>query len=66
MNLILPSSNTQILQAFENLGKIGEGTYGLVLKARVKETGELVAIKRFKETDRDDQVGIIIKNQHSS
>lgn len=43
-------------QAYENLGRIGEGTYGVVFKARVKESGELVAIKRFKESDSDEQV----------
>ena len=32
---------------------IGEGAYGVVLKARRQETGEAVAIKKFKETDND-------------
>ncbi len=35
---------------------IGEGTYGIVMKARHKETGQIVAIKKFKESDEDEQV----------
>jgi serine/threonine protein kinase len=31
-------------------------TYGVVLKARHKQTGQLVAIKKFKESDQDEQV----------
>ena len=31
-------------------------TYGVVLKARHKESGQIVAIKRFKESDEDEQV----------
>jgi len=41
---------------YENLGTIGEGTYGVVLKCRHKETGQIVAIKKFKESDEDEQV----------
>jgi len=33
---------------YENFGKIGEGTYGAVYKARCRETNELVALKRLK------------------
>jgi cyclin-dependent kinase-like len=31
-------------------------TYGTVFKARHKLTGQLVAIKKFKESDEDEQV----------
>jgi len=31
-------------------------TYGVVMKARHRQTGKLVAIKKFKESDEDDQV----------
>ena len=44
------------LQNYENLGRIGEGTYGVVLKCRNRETGHLVAIKKFKDSDEDEQV----------
>ena len=47
------------MAAYENLGRIGEGTYGVVLKCRHKVSGELVAIKRFKEGDDDEQVSSI-------
>ena len=36
------------MENYETLGTIGEGTYGVVLKARHKETGQVVAIKKFK------------------
>lgn len=31
-------------------------TYGVVLKARHKDTGEIVAIKKFKEPDMNEAV----------
>lgn len=31
---------------YEKIGRIGEGTYGVVYQARDKETGEMVALKR--------------------
>src|SRR4051812_24365945 len=34
---------------YELLGTIGEGTYGIVLKARHKLTNSIVAIKKFKD-----------------
>ena len=48
--------STAFLQDYENLGEIGEGTYGTVIKARHLGTGLVVAIKQFKESDEDDQV----------
>eukprot|EP00949_MAST-11_sp_MAST-11-sp1_P004270 g4270.t1 len=44
------------MENYENLGTIGEGTYGVVLKCKHKETGQIVAIKKFKESDEDEQV----------
>eukprot|EP00466_Bigelowiella_natans_P017219 jgi/Bigna1/43187/e_gw1.73.28.1 len=44
------------MENYECLGQIGEGTYGLVLKARHRITGQIVAIKKFKESDQDEQV----------
>ena len=38
------------------MGIIGEGSYGLVIKCRQKESGELVAIKKFLESEEDKQV----------
>jgi cyclin-dependent kinase-like len=44
------------MNKYELLETIGEGAYGIVIKARNKETGELVAIKRFKESEEDEMV----------
>ena len=41
---------------YEVLGLVGEGAYGLVLKCRNKQTGETVAVKKFKESDDDANV----------
>ena len=38
---------------YEVVGLIGEGAYGVVLKAKHKDSGANVAIKKFKETDDD-------------
>ena len=42
------------MNKYEVLGIVGEGVYGIVLKWRNKETGEIVAIKKFKESDDDE------------
>lgn len=43
------------MNKYEILERIGEGEYGVVLKGRNKDTGELVAIKKFKEDDSDEE-----------
>lgn len=42
------------MNKYEVLGIVGEGAYGVVLKCRNKETTEVVAIKKFKESDDDE------------
>ena len=42
------------MNKYEVLGIVGEGAYGVVLRCRNKETGEVVAIKKFKESDDDE------------
>ena len=44
------------MEKYENLGMIGEGSYGMVMKCRHKESGQLVAIKKFLETEDDKMV----------
>lgn len=41
---------------YERLCKIGEGSYGVVYKCRNRETGQIVAIKKFVETDEDPSI----------
>ncbi|TNV77900.1 hypothetical protein FGO68_gene2608 [Halteria grandinella] len=36
------------IESFEHLNKIDEGAYGVVFRARDRETGEIVAIKKLK------------------
>ena len=45
--------NSSDMEKYEKLSKIGEGAYGLVFKCRHKETGQVVAIKKFLESDDD-------------
>ena len=41
------------MDKYERLGKIGEGSYGVVFKCRNKDTAQLVAIKKFVESEDD-------------
>lgn len=38
----------RIEDAYERVGQLGQGTYGEVFKAKDKETGEIVAVKKIK------------------
>ena len=44
------------MNKFERLGKIGEGSYGVVFKCRNKENGQVVAIKKFVESEDDPMI----------
>lgn len=44
------------MEKYENQGLVGEGSYGMVLKCKHKETGQLVAIKKFLESEDDRMV----------
>ncbi|KAL7294339.1 hypothetical protein TKK_0012349 [Trichogramma kaykai] len=38
------------MERYENIEVVGEGSYGIVMKCRHKETGQIVAIKKFLES----------------
>lgn len=44
------------MNKYEIQGLVGEGAFGIVYKAKNKETGEVVAIKKFKEEDTDEEL----------
>ena len=44
------------MERYENLGLVGEGSYGMVMKCRHRETNQLVAIKKFIESEDDKMV----------
>ena len=39
------------MNKYEVLGVVGEGAYGVVLRCRNKESGCVVAVKKFKESE---------------
>lgn len=41
------------MDRYEKLGKLGEGSYGVVFKCRNRETDRVVAIKKFVESEDD-------------
>lgn len=42
--------------SFQKLEKIGEGTYGIVYKARDKDTGKLVALKKIRPESENEGI----------
>nr|XP_033512620.1 cell division control protein 2 homolog A-like isoform X4 [Nicotiana tomentosiformis] len=44
------------MDQYEKVEKIGEGTYGVVYKARVRETNEIIALKKIRLEQEDEGV----------
>ncbi|XP_062240148.1 cyclin-dependent kinase-like 5 [Platichthys flesus] len=44
------------MERYQSLGLLGEGSYGSVLKCRHRDSGRLVAIKKFVDSDDDKTV----------
>ena len=44
------------LEQYVRIEKIGEGTYGVVYKAKNRVTGELVAMKKIRLTNSEEGV----------
>ncbi|CAH2093191.1 unnamed protein product [Euphydryas editha] len=52
--VLSPSTpRSRAMDKYEQLAVVGEGSYGVVLKCRRRDTGQLVAIKKFLETEDD-------------
>ena len=41
------------MDKYEKISQIGEGSYGVVFKCRNRENGQIVAIKKFVESEDD-------------
>lgn len=48
-----PPERALKMEKYEKIGKIGEGSYGVVFKCRNRDTGQVVAIKKFVESEDD-------------
>lgn len=44
------------MERYEKLSQIGEGSYGKVYKCRARDSGGLVAIKKFQESEDDPMI----------
>ncbi|XP_037097244.1 cyclin-dependent kinase-like 1 [Syngnathus acus] len=44
------------MDKYEKMGKIGEGSYGVVFKCRNRDSGQIVAIKKFVESEDDPTI----------
>ncbi|XP_074084562.1 cyclin-dependent kinase-like 2 isoform X2 [Macrotis lagotis] len=51
------------MEKYENLGLVGEGSYGAVMKCRNKDNGRIVAIKKFLESEDDKLVKKIVTRE---
>jgi serine/threonine protein kinase len=52
----MQATTSSNVDRYEKMEKLGEGTYGVVYKARDKNTGEIVALKKIRLEKEDDGV----------
>ena len=61
-----PEASTQVpvvngacvhIDEFQKLNRIGEGTYGIVYRAKHKTNGEVVALKRIRMEFTNEEIG---------
>ena len=45
------------MEAYQKLEKVGEGTYGVVYKAKNRESGDIVALKKIR-LEAEDEVSL--------
>lgn len=50
------SRGSSRMDRYEKLSRLGEGSYGVVYKCRDRETNQLVAVKRFVESEDDPAI----------
>jgi serine/threonine protein kinase len=53
VKMIMDSSGGNEVERYQRISKIGEGTYGVVYKARDKISNEIVAVKKIR-LDHED------------
>ena len=44
------------LEKYTKVEKVGEGTYGVVYKCRIKETNDFVALKKIRLENEDEGI----------
>ncbi|XP_012275939.1 cyclin-dependent kinase-like 1 isoform X3 [Orussus abietinus] len=44
---------SKTMERYERLARLGEGSYGVVFQCRDRQTGRLVAVKKFQQTEDD-------------
>ncbi|KAK6100633.1 Protein kinase domain family protein [Brugia pahangi] len=45
---------------FEKMNRVGEGTYGIVYRAKDTKTGEIIALKKVRMDEKSEENGISI------
>jgi cyclin-dependent kinase 2 len=64
----------ELMDQYEKVEKIGEGTYGVVYKARDKVTNETIALKKIRLEQEDEgvpstairEISLLKEMQHSN